>query len=66
VSDAARVESKDTLKANQFIGERSDASQADIWVNAKFISAKANDAGGITFGGSGRFLGCKSVRCFRM
>jgi len=52
VSDAARVESKDTLKADNLTVHVSDAGRADIWLNAKYIKARANDAGNITLSGS--------------
>lgn len=52
VSDAARVECKDTLKTDNLVIHVSDAGRADILVHAKVIKAKANDAGSITLSGT--------------
>jgi len=52
VSDAARVECKDTLKTDHLTVHVSDAGRADILIHAKYIKLKANDAGSIKFSGS--------------
>jgi hypothetical protein len=47
------------LKTDNLTVHVSDAGRADIWVNAKTIKARANDAGSLTFGGCADSLDIK-------
>jgi len=52
VSDAARVECKDTLKTDNLTIHVSDAASADILVHAKTVKAKADNGSSITIKGT--------------